>query len=112
MVSLVMKSADERAGVGGNRGDRQRLRRRRGVDGDSLAGGSADIAGSVDDPRLIGKARRVRGRIDQAPARSVLDHIGPGRAAVAADLDLLSRSESAVGAGDCQRGVVGGEVGG
>ena len=31
----------------------------------------------------------MAGHIDQAPARSVLDHIGPGRAAVAADLDLL-----------------------
>jgi len=31
-------------GVGDNRGDRQRLRRRTRVDGDGLAGGGADIA--------------------------------------------------------------------
>ena len=44
VVSLVMKSP-RRAGVVGNRRDRQRLDRPRGVDGDGLAGGGADIAG-------------------------------------------------------------------
>ena len=44
----------------GDRGDRQRLGRRHRVDGDGLAGGGADIAGGVDDPRLVGEARAVR----------------------------------------------------
>ena len=68
VVSLVMKSA-ARSGVGGNRRDRQRLGRPRGVDGDGLAGGGADVAGGVDDPRLVGEARAVGGRVEVAPGR-------------------------------------------
>ena len=46
--------------------------RRRGVDGDGLAGGGADIASDVDDTRLISEARSVRGgRVVVAPVRAV-----------------------------------------
>ena len=100
-----------RAGVGGNRRDRQRLGRPRGVDGDGLAGGGADVAGGVDDPRLVGEARAVGGRVEVAPGRGgVLRDVVPRGAAVIADLDLLAGAERAVGAGHRQRGVAGGEV--
>ena len=62
--------------------------------------GGADIAGGVDHPRRVGEARAVRvGGVVIAPARAGLRNIVPGGAAVAADLDLLARSQRAVGAG-------------
>ena len=100
-----------RTGVVGNRRDRQRLGRPRGVDGDGLAGGGADVAGGVDDPRLVGEARAVGGRVEVAPGRrGVLHDVVPRAAAVIADLDLLAGAERAVGAGHRQRGVAGDEV--
>ena len=62
--------------------------------------GGADIAGGVDNPRRVGEARAVRvGGVVIAPARAGLRNIVPGGAAVAADLDLLARSQRAVAAG-------------
>src|SRR5712675_2022498 len=82
------------------------------VDGDGLAGGGADIAGGVNNPRRVGEVRRVRvGGVVVAPGRrGELGNIVPAGAAVAADLNLLARSQRAVGARHDQRGVAGDEV--
>ena len=102
-----------RAGVAGNRRDRQRFRRRRGVDGDRLAGGGADIAGGVHDPRLIGEARRMR---VVGSTRLQVVAVSGATSVQVVPPSLLTwifspAAERAVGARDRQRGVAGDEVG-
>src|SRR6185369_732695 len=49
------------AGVVADGGDGQRRGGRTGVDGDVLAGGGADIAGGIDDPRRVSETGAVAG---------------------------------------------------
>src|SRR5205085_2724924 len=98
--------------VGGNRRDRQRLRRHRDGERDRLARGGTENAGSIDDPRLMGEAGAVRvGGVVKAPGGcGGLCHLGPGGAAVFPYTTLFRSGECAVAAGHDQRGVVGDEV--
>ncbi len=85
--------------------------RRDRIDRNGLAVGIADVAGRIDDVRLISKARRVRIGIDIAPVRGVdRCDIVPSRT-VGADLDLFVEAEHTVGARNGQSGVLGDEIG-
>src|SRR5205814_440801 len=82
-----------------DRGDRQRLGRRTGVNGDRLAGAGADIAGAVTTLLFTRSLHDALPIFGIAPMRRVDGGDVHPVDAVGADLDLLAGRECAVGAG-------------